>query len=374
MKLTINTNIIDKKNSLKSIKKEIKNLGFKHPLIICDKVLNKNKYIKNSTKNIKKRYIEFSSEPSYEKLNNEIKKIKKLKNLDCIIGIGGGSALDFSKGIALLYKNKGPALKFMGFPKNINKPLPVIAIPTTTSTGSEVIFNAVFTDIKNKRKLGINSEKNYPILSILDVRLIKSAPKKIIYQSAISSLLRSIETFTSVDGSNVTKLLSINSYQILMEAFKSKRWNDNFYNKLQWGCVFSMWSLSNSSGGPCGAINYYLSVNYNISQPLAYNFTTIEFIKKNIEKGYLGYSDLISKKNTKRQKVIQTKKFIKSLEKILNRNSATIKKAKSILKSDHNFDYKIYNIFKDNNFVFLEKNPVKLTKNDLKKIIERIKK
>jgi hypothetical protein len=52
----------------------------------------------------------------------------------------------------------------------------------------------------------------------------------------------------------------------------------------------------------------------------------------------------------------------------------SIKKAKSILKSDHNFDYKIYNIFKDNNFVFLEKNPVKLTKNDLKKIIERIKK
>ena len=184
----------------------------------------------------------------------------------------------------------------MGFPENVKKPLPVIAVPTTTSTGSEVVFNAVFTDIKDKIKLGINSEKNYPILSILDTRLIKTAPRNIILQSAIASLLRSIEAYTSVDGNEITRLLALNSFEIFAEAFKSKIWNDNFYKSLQWGCVFSILSLSNSSGGPCGIINYYLSVNYNISQPLAYSLTAFEFIKRNIEKGYLGYSDLIKKK------------------------------------------------------------------------------
>ena len=373
MKIALHFNIIDKKNSLKSLSKEIKNLGFKNPLIICDKIFIKNKYIKNSTKNIRKTFIEFSSEPSYEKLDKEMKNIKKIKNLDCIIGIGGGSTIDFSKGIALLYKNKGSALKFMGFPKNIKNPLPVIAIPTTTSTGSEVVFNAVFTHIKNKKKLGINSEKNYPILSILDVNLIRSAPKKIIYQSAISSLLRSIETFTSVDANYITKMLSLNSFQILTKALKSKHHNYDFYNNLQWGCILSILSLSNSSGGPCGVINYFLSVNYNISQPLAYNFTSIEFIRKNIEKGYLGYSDLLEKTDKPNQKILQTRKFFFLLKKILKNNFNNVKNAKSTLKLDKNFENRIYNIFKDNNFILLEKNPLRLTKKDLKEIIKRIK-
>ena len=374
MKITVHLNIIDKKNSLKSLNKEIKNLGFKNPIIICDKIFIKNRYINNSTKNIKKRYIGFSSEPSYEELDKEIKNIKKIKNLDCIIGIGGGSTIDFSKGIALLYKNKGSAAKFMGFPKNIKNPLPVIAIPTTTSSGSEVVFNAVFTHIKNKKKLGINSEKNYPVLSILDVNLIKSAPKKIIYQSAISSLFRSIESFTSVDSNEITKILSLNSFKILINALKSKHRNYNFYNSLQWGCILSILSLSNSSGGPCGAINYFLSVNYNVSQPLAYNFTSIEFIKKNIEKGYLGYSELLGKTNKQNKKILQTKKFLFVLKQILKKNIISIKNAKAILKLDNNFEDKIYNIFKDNNFKLLEKNPLRLTKKDLKVIIKRIKK
>lgn len=374
MKIKINFNIIDKKNSLKSLKKEIKNLGFKKPLIICDKVFIRNSYINSSIKGLKKRYLEFSHEPTYQDLNKEIKEIKKVKNLDCIVGLGGGSTIDFSKGIALLYNNKGSSKNFMGFPENVKKPLPVIAVPTTTSTGSEVVFNAVFTDIKDKIKLGINSEKNYPILSILDTRLIKTAPRNIILQSAIASLLRSIEAYTSVDGNEITRLLALNSFEIFAEAFKSKIWNDNFYKSLQWGCVFSILSLSNSSGGPCGVINYYLSVNYNISQPLAYSLTASEFIKRNIEKGYLGYSDLIKKKKLKRQKIIHTKQFMILLIKILNKNKNSIKKAKSILKLDNDFNDKIYNLFKKNNFIFLKKNPLNLSKNDLKKIISEIKK
>ena len=117
MKIKINFNIIDKKNSLKFLKKEIKNLDFKKSLIICDKVFIRNSYINSSIKGLKKRYLEFSHEPTYQDLNKEIKEIKKVKNLDCIVGLGGGSTIDFSKGIALLYNNKGSSKNFMGFPR-----------------------------------------------------------------------------------------------------------------------------------------------------------------------------------------------------------------------------------------------------------------
>ena len=55
-----------------------------------------------------------------------------------------------------------------------------------------------------------------------------------------------------------------------------------------------MIALSNSSSGPSGVINYYLSVNFNIPQPFSYSFTALEFIKHNIKYGYKDYKNLIN--------------------------------------------------------------------------------
>ena len=88
----------------------------------------------------------------------------------------------------------------------------------------------------------------------------------------------------------------------------------------------------------------------------------------------MGYSELLGKTNKQNKKILQTKKFLFILKQILKKNIISIKNAKAILKLDNNFEDKIYNIFKDNNFKLLEKNPLRLTKKDLKIIIERIKK
>jgi len=321
-KLKINLNIIHGKNSLNELNISLKNLRFHNPILICDKIFKKNKYIKKNTSFIrKKKFIDFKTEPSYEKLDIEINKIRKNKKIDCFVGIGGGSTLDFTKGLAVLYNNKGPSIKYMGFPKLKKKPIPVIAIPTTVSTGSEIIYNAVFTHKKNKKKLGINSVLNYPILSILDPKLISIAPNKIIYQSAIASLMRSIETFTSPDSTSLTKIFSLNAFEILCKALLKYN-KQNFFEECQLGCMLSMISLSNSSSGPCGVINYYLSVNFNISQPLSYNFTAFEFFKNNIQRGYNVYGDLLNnfKKYSKLNKKKKRMVFLNMLKKILRKN------------------------------------------------------
>ena len=283
-------------------------------------------------------FSKLDKEPTYEGLDL-LKKFKKLKNIDCIVSIGGGSCADISKGLALLLKILVQQLNIWVFQK-IKQPLPLIAVPTTVSTGTEVVYNAVFTSEKKKIKLGINSEINYPVLAILDTSLIKKAPKNIILQSAIASLIRSIETFTSVDSSYITKIFAKKSFEFLFNTLIDlKSLNHKSLEKLQWGCIFSMFALSNSSSGPCGVINYYLSVNYNISQALSYNFTGFEFIKKNIEKGYLGYGQLIDKNKKKNDKI---KFFEKDLSKIINMNKQKIKEAKNIIKVDDYFNEKVF--------------------------------
>ncbi len=368
-KLKINLNIIHGKNSFKRLADILKDYNFNKSILICDDKIKDVDYIKKNIKFLKNKfYIAFNEEPSYQQLDKEIKKIKKIQNIDCIIAIGGGSAIDFAKGIAILLKNKGNAIKFMGFPKNLKKNVPVIAIPTTTSTGSEIIFNAVFIDKSSKIKLGINYEKNYPHLSILDTKLISTAPRKIINQSAIASLMRAIETYTSPDSDEITRFFSKQAFLMISAAINNKR-NIN-YRELQWGCVFSMIALSNSSSGPSGVINYYLSTNYNISQPLSYSFTALEFIKFNINKKYYGYCGLLKNNNHINKKNAEF--FIKNIVKIQKLAQKEIEVAKKkLIEKDKELE-NIFKVFEKKNFLSLLKNPVKIKKKELKNIIYKI--
>ena len=334
--------------------------------MICDSNLSKNIYIKKQTKKIKnKLFINFKSEPTYQMLTEYIKKIKKIK-IDCIIAIGGGSTIDFAKGLATLYTNPVNPLSLMGFPKNIIDPIPIIAIPTTASTGSEVTYNAVFTDEKNKKKLGINSEKNYPILAILDPYLISIAPKKIVYQSAIASLMRSLETFVSKDGNNITKYFSKMSFKLLVDSLQKKKLNIKDYENLQWGCVFSMIALSNSSSAPCGVINYFLSANYNVSQPLAYCMSAVEFVKHNIKQNYYFYGNIFSNNFNEKKNSYLILKILKNINSKLKKE---IILTKSFLYNQKNIQIEIFNTYKNINFLPLRKNPIKITQKQLKKII-----
>ena len=368
-KLRINLNIYHGKNSLSKLKEIVKEHNFKKPIVIIDKNLKNLKYIKKNINFIKnKKFLSFNSEPSYQMLDNE-KKFFIRKKIDCFIAIGGGSTIDFAKGLSILYNNKGNAINYMGFPKKLKKIIPVIAIPTTTSTGSEIIYNAVFTDKKSKIKLGINYLNNYPVASILDSNLLRSAPSLVIYQSAIASLMRSIETYTSPDSDEITKYFSKQSYNLIMNALKKKNVRKHL-NDLQWGCVFSMIALSNSSSGPCGVINYYLSVNFDIPQPFSYSFTAIEFIKHNIKYGYKDYGNLVSSKfkaNSNKLKIFN--QDLKFIQRYLNKDIYKIKKN---LINKSKLSDEIYKIFEKKKFLPLLKNPITIKKKNLKTIINNI--
>ena len=101
-------------------------------------------------------YCELVVNGSYEGiyiLMEKIKRDNKLKDLDAFVGVGCGSTMDTAKGLAILYNNPGPSIRYKGFPTKLINPLPVIAVPSTAGTGSEVVFNASFIDEETKTKM-----------------------------------------------------------------------------------------------------------------------------------------------------------------------------------------------------------------------------
>jgi alcohol dehydrogenase class IV len=132
----------------------------------------------------------------------------KEQGCDVVVAVGGGSVIDAAKGIALLAVNEGSCMDFLD-PERIQHPsLPVVAVPTTAGTGSEVTKYAVFNDRENKKKYTIKSQAVCPALALVDPDLTHSLPDHITKATASDALVHCVEGYCNIQGSPYTKTLA----------------------------------------------------------------------------------------------------------------------------------------------------------------------
>ena len=288
--------------ALETAAESIYDLGKKVPVIIYDSNLKANNYFLNNLKKIIKKFPnniilqnESNSEPTYgdlEKLNNEVKK----HTPDLIIAIGGGSTMDLGKGIALLLNNNVSALSLKGFPKNVNDPLPLVTIPSIFGSGSEVSFNAVFIDENENRKLGINTRKNFPALSIIDPHLTMTAPQSAVISSSLDTLVHCIDSFGSNKSSVFSRLYSVEGFNRTFNTLLNEDLNNPESRiNLAIGSICGIFALMNSGDGPTNGFAYYFGVKNKIAHGLAGGIFLKDVMFWNYNNGYEDYSKLISK-------------------------------------------------------------------------------
>lgn len=115
-----------------------------------------------------------------------------------IIGVGGGSALDAAKGVALAASNPGPGCDLAWGSLGLNPATPIIAVPTTAGTGSETNDYAVITDTGSHRKTYVGDRSCLPSAVILDPMLSVSLPPRPTAATGVDCLTHAIESFTSI--------------------------------------------------------------------------------------------------------------------------------------------------------------------------------
>lgn len=128
--------------------------------------------------------------------------VAKENKCDFVVALGGGSVLDAAKAIALMAVNDGEYWDYIGTGtgkgKPIqNKPLPVIAIPTTSGTGSETDAACVITNDKTNEKTGFGNPDLFPVLAVVDPELTKSVPPKYTAYQGFDALFHSVECYIS---------------------------------------------------------------------------------------------------------------------------------------------------------------------------------
>jgi alcohol dehydrogenase class IV len=302
----IKTRTVIGKGELQNIPGFLSDNGYKKYGFIIDQAFRSNEDVAKLIDELKERglhtvtyYYDLPFEPDYESLDIIKYHFKDRNNnsslVDVIIAIGGGSVIDFAKGIATLINNHDVATTYKGFPKNLNPSIPIVAVPTTAGTASEVTFNAVFTDSKLGRKLGINTHNNFPVLAILDSNMTKNCPYSIALSSGLDALVHGFESFACKKSNYYTRLFAKQGIIYLLnnieQALKEVE-NDQAREKMQFGAYLAGISLFNAGSGPAGALSYPLGVVCKVPHGIAGGFILPYLLEFNVKNGYYGYFEI----------------------------------------------------------------------------------
>lgn len=137
---------------------------------------------------------------------------------DVIVGLGGGSAMDAAKGIAILVSNGGRIKDFEG-PDKIIRPLPPLVLcPTTCGTGSDVSQFAVITDTKRRAKMTVMSRCIAPDISLTDPDTLSTLPDEYVCSTATDALSHALEAFLSMASTSLTDVHAVKAMRFLSKS------------------------------------------------------------------------------------------------------------------------------------------------------------
>jgi alcohol dehydrogenase len=210
-------------------------------------------------------------EPPIE-LADEGAKLAVRGKCDGVVGIGGGSAMDLAKAIAVLAANKGKAEDYLGLNKVPGPGLPKIMVPTTAGTGSEVTFTAVFIRKKLKKKEGMNSPYLYPELALLDPELTLTLPPHPTAATGIDALCHAIESYTSINASPMSEVMSLEAIRLISGNLRTAvhdGTNIEAREAMLLGSLYAGLGLANAGVTAVHSLSYPLGGKYGISHGLA---------------------------------------------------------------------------------------------------------
>lgn len=182
-------------------------LKYKKVMVITDPFIEKSGMLSFITDRLQQAFIEFEvfsdvvPDPPLDKITNGVKRLLEI-NPDCVLAIGGGSAIDSAKAIREFATRAN------------NKAIALIAVPTTSGTGSEVTSFSVVTDTANNIKYPLVSDSMLPTEAILDAELVKSVPASVTADTGMDVLTHAIEAYVSINNNEFSAALAEKSIEI----------------------------------------------------------------------------------------------------------------------------------------------------------------
>ncbi len=288
----------------------LKTIEAKNILLITDKTMEKNGVLKKVIDNLPqgssyKVFSEIEPEPTMEIINKALNQINGF-NPELFIAVGGGSVIDGAKAIRLLYecpdvKLEDLSVDFVDFRKRaINFPTlgktKLVAIPTTSGTGSEVSPACVISDKKANLKISIFDYNLTPDIAIVDGELVLGLPVKQTADTGIDAFTHALEAYVSLYASDFTDSYALQALKIIYEYLPivvKEPGNLEARQKMHNAATHAGMAFSNTSVGINHALAHALGAKFGIPHGRAnavFLLSTIDY-NSNIPKKFMPFSN-----------------------------------------------------------------------------------
>ncbi len=202
------------------IGEESRKLGVKKGLIVTDKVMIKLGALDGIKKALTESKVQFAiydgvaTEPTVDYVQEGLR-LYKDNGCDFLLALGGGSPIDTAKAISVMVTNPGSIDDYKGLNKIPKKGVPLVAIPTTAGTGSEVTVFTIITDTKTDVKMLIGSPFVMPEVAIADPLLTLSCPRGLSAAVGIDALTHAIEAYVSVKAQPMSDIFCLSAIELI---------------------------------------------------------------------------------------------------------------------------------------------------------------
>lgn len=146
--------------------------------------------------------------------------LAKAQGCDVVIGLGGGSALDTAKAVGLMLTNPGSIRDYVGIGKIKQAGAPVVAIPTTAGTGSELTIWSVLSDREQKVKISVGSVLNCPRVALLDPELTLSLPPAVTAATGMDALTHALESYVNKATQPISEAMSEQAMTLIARSLR----------------------------------------------------------------------------------------------------------------------------------------------------------
>jgi alcohol dehydrogenase len=215
------TKIVFGEKTALDVAMEMETLKCKKALIVTDKDLAKNtdipEKIRKALGNLCVGIFSDVEADSGIHIVNHGGKLGKGLGADCLVSVGGGSAIDTAKGIAILLKEGGKLQDYAGFQVLTRPQTPHIVIPTTAGTGSEVTYLAVIKDHQEGRKLIFGDYNILPNVAILDPKMTEGLPPGLTAATGMDAMCHAIEALHSLQREPMADGLALHAIRLIKE-------------------------------------------------------------------------------------------------------------------------------------------------------------
>jgi len=250
---------------------ELSSLGVEQPLLVTDPTLVEVGVIDAITGPLEASdipymlYDEVEPNPRIATVEEGVK-LLKMDGCDGVIGVGGGSSMDTAKAIASRATNGGHISDYEGLDNFESESLPLVTVPTTIGTGSEVTSAAVITHPDRDEKLGILDDNLIADVALLDPTLLESLPSQVAASTGMDCLTQSVMAYLSTDSNPITDALTRAAVEMISENLPAA------VAKKDLDALMNMQIATTIEGS--GFMNAGLGLVHSMSHPVSAHYDT----------------------------------------------------------------------------------------------------